>query len=358
VNRRVVLPLAAVALAAGGGATWAVAGADSGATQTESTASAGATATVLRRDLVQHETVSGTLGYADASTLYAQSPGTVTALREPGSVVERGEALYWLDGRPVTLMYGVMPMWRGLDGAAHDGPDVWQLERNLVELGHDPYRRIVIDDDWSSATTAAVKRWQEDIGVAKTGVVELGQLAFLPGSRRIGQLGTTRGALLQPGSEVLETTSTRRVVDVDLDADKRSLVSRGAAVVVELPGGRTVDGTVADVGRVAESRTDPESGEQGDATVPVEIRLAPGAKTRSLDQAPVDVFLEKGRIENVLTVPVSSLLALAEGGFAVEVVEPGGSTRLVRVEPGMFVDGAVQISGKGIEKGMKVVVPS
>jgi hypothetical protein len=54
---------------------------------------------------------------------------------------------------------------------------------------------------------------------------------------------------------------------------------------------------------------------------------------------------------------VTALLSLAEGGFAVEVVGAGGSTRLVRVDPGLFADGSVQISGKGIKKGMKVVVP-
>jgi hypothetical protein len=359
VNGRVVLPLAVVALAtAAGGATWAVAGAESSSAPAESAARPNATATVERRDLVQHEIVTGTLGYAGATTLYAQGAGTVTALRKPGAVVERGEALYWLDGRPVVLLYGSVPAWRHLDASADDGRDIYELERNLVALGYDPDRRMAIDDAWGWATTAAVKRWQDDLGLPKTGAVELGQIAFLPGPRRVGQARTTPGAPLQPGGEVLETTSTRRVVTVDLDADKRALVSKGDRVTVELPDGRPVHGTIASVSRVAESETDPESGQQSDPTIPVEIRLARSAKTGGLDQTPVDVSLERERVKHALTVPVSALLALARGGYAVEVVGAGGVTHLVRVQLGMFADGFVQVSGKEIKQGMKVVVPA
>jgi hypothetical protein len=358
VNRRILLPLAAVALAAvAGGATWAVAGGDSGSSEPTATSSAGATATVERRDLVQQETVDGTLGYSDVETLYAQGTGTVTALRTPGSVVKRGQALYWLDGKPVTLMYGEVPMWRRLDASSEDGRDIRELEWNLVALGYDPDRDIEIDGEWDWATTAAVKRWQEDRGLEETGAVEPGQVVFLPGPRRVGQLVTTVGAPLQPGGEVMETSSAKRLVTVDLDADQQSLVSQGEPTIVELPDGRSIDGTIATVGKVAESQTDPETGEQGDPTIPVEIRLAPGAKSGSLDETPVDVSLEKERAKNALTVPVSALLALAEGGYGVEVVTASGSTRLLRVEPGMYADGIVEISGEGIEEGMKVVVP-
>jgi peptidoglycan hydrolase-like protein with peptidoglycan-binding domain len=359
-NRRILIAVAAVALAAAaGGATWAAGGGDSGSSADEgdTTSSARTTATVERRDLVQHETVDGTLGYGDADTLYAPAMGTVTALREPGSVVERGQALYSLNGKPVTLMYGRVPMWRRMDASSSGGKDIRQLERNLVALGYDPNSAIEIDDEWDSATTAAVKRWQKDRGLPKTGAVEPGQIVFLPGPRRIGQLKTTRGAVLQPGAEIMDTSSTTRVVTVDLDADKQSLVKEGDTVEVELPDGSTVTGRVATVGKVAESEQDPETGEESDPTIPIEIRLSPRAKTGGLDETPVDVALRKDRAENALTVPVSALLALAEGGFAVEVADSNGSTHLVPVEPGLYADGIVEVKGRGLKKGMKVVVP-
>jgi multidrug efflux pump subunit AcrA (membrane-fusion protein) len=258
----------------------------------------------------------------------------------------------------VTLMYGSVPMWRRLGASSGDGQDIRELERNLVALGYDPYRNIEIDDTWDSASTAAVKRWQEDRGLPETGAVELGQIAFLPGARRIAEPKTSPGALLQPGAEVVETTSTNRVVTVDLDADQRSLVSNSDRVIIGLPDGRSIKGTIAKVGNVAESETDARTGEQSDPTIPLEIRLGRGVNTGSLDQTPVDVSLEKERAKDALTVPVSALLALAQGGYAVEVVGTGGLTRLVRVELGMFADGVVQVSGKGLKQGMRVVVPA
>jgi peptidoglycan hydrolase-like protein with peptidoglycan-binding domain len=348
---------AAVALAAAAGGATLASGGDAGSGATDTTTTPRATATVQRRDLVQHEEVDGTLGYADQETLHAQRMGTLTSLHDPGRVVKRGQALYWVDGKPVTLMYGRLPMWRRLDRSAKGGKDIRQLEQNLVALGYDPDGRIKIDDEWGSATSAAVKRWQEDRGLPETGAVELGEIAFLPGARRIGQSKASVGALLQPGSEVVDTSATRRMVSVDIPADEQSLFKKGDKVGVELPDGSSVTGTISDVGKAAESEVDPQTGEQGDATIPVEIRLPARARTGSLDEAPVSVSFQKDRANNVLTVPVSALLALAEGGYAAEVVAADGSTSLVAVRPGMYADDIVAITGKGIKQGMKVVVP-
>ena len=357
-NRRVAIPVAAVALATVAGATaWAVTGVGS-ASGSESADRAGATATVERRNLVQYETVTGTLGYADPRTLSAQGGGTVTALRRPGSVVKRGEALYWRDAKPVTLLYGQVPMWRRLDASATDGADIRQLERNLVALGYDPYGDIEIDDQWDSATTAAVKRRQDDLGLTQTGAIDLGDVVFLPGSRRIGQQKTTVGALLQPGAEVIDTTSTRRIVAIDLDADKQSLVKRRDKVSVELPDGSTIRGRIASVGKVAEVAQSSQDDQDSAPTIEVLVALGRGSKTGAFNEAPVDVSLAKETAKHVLSVPVSALLALAEGGYAVEVVNGDGTTRLVRVDPGMYADSFVAITGRGIKEGMKVVVPA
>jgi hypothetical protein len=359
VNRRVAIPVTAIALAAaGGGAAWALVGQGS-ASGTETTGRPTATATVERRELVQYESVEGTLGYDDGRTLSAQSArGTVTALRPPGDVVERGQALYWVDSKPVTLFYGSVPMWRPLNASSPDGADIRELEQNLVALGYDPYGNVAVDDKWTSATTAAVKRWQDDHDAAKTGAVAPGDIVFLPGPRRIGQLKVTVGAPLQPGAELMDTTSTKRVVTIDLDADKQSLVKSGDRVTVDLPDGSTIHGRIASVGKVAQSTQDPNTGEQGTPTIEVQVTLARGAKTGTFDEAPVDVSLAKETAKNVLTVPVEALLALAEGGYAVEIVNSDGTTRLVRVEPGLYADSFVEITGSGLKNGTKVVVPA
>ena len=97
-------------------------------------------------------------------------------------------------------------------------------------------------------------------------------------------------------------------------------------------------------------------GEPGQsATFAVEIALDDPSIAAGLDEAPVDVRVVSESVEGVLAVPVSALLALAEGGYAVELVE-GETTRLVAVEPGFFADGVVEVTGD-IEAGETVVVP-
>ena len=56
----------------------------------------------------------------------------------------------------------------------------------------------------------------------------------------------------------------------------------------------------------------------------------------------------------MLAVPVRALLALAEGGYAVERVTATG-TELVPVELGAFADGYVQVTGT-VAAGDTVVV--
>ena len=56
--------------------------------------------------------------------------------------------------------------------------------------------------------------------------------------------------------------------------------------------------------------------------------------------------------------PIDALLALAGGGYAVEVAE-GRVHRLEAVSLGLFddADGLVQVSGQGVSAGQRVVVP-
>ena len=87
------------------------------------------------------------------------------------------------------------------------------------------------------------------------------------------------------------------------------------------------------------------------------VKLDKPAGAGSWDQAPVEVSFESSRRTGVLTVPVTALLALAEGGYGVEVVE-GSRTRIVAVKTGMFANGRVEISGAGLKEGLRVAVPA
>jgi peptidoglycan hydrolase-like protein with peptidoglycan-binding domain len=311
------------------------------------------TATVERRDLVDRESVDGTLGYADVSPLRAGAAGTLTAIREPGSVVRRGQSLYDVDDAPAAwLLYGSLPAWRDFNSWMSDGEDVRQLERNLRALGYDPDGEMTVDDEWTWATTAAVERFQDAHGLTEDGSLAQGEVVFRPGPSRIGEVDATVGQAVVPGAQLGELSSTHREVTVDLEADRQALVDTGDSVTVELPDGKVGRGRVSDVGKVA---SQPASEDQ-DPTIEVTIALRGRvARGRGLDQAPVDVGFAVERREDVLAVPVSALLARSGGGLAVEAIDGDGRRRLVPVEPGMYADDYVEVSGSGLREGMRVV---
>lgn len=311
------------------------------------------TTEVTTRDLVERESFEGTLGYASVRTVVNQLQGTVTSLAAEGSTLGRGDVLYRIDAQPITLMYGSEPAYRTLSSSTSDGEDVKQLEWNLVELGYDSGRNVTIDGEWTSATTAAVERWQEATGATEDGSVDLGEVVFLPGARRIGEHLVSIGESVQPGVAVLSAASTSQVVTMAMDASRQDLVAIGDEVMVELPGGDEVGARISEVGAVAESEVS-EEGTTSEPTIAVTVTLTEETSV-TLDQAPVDVNIEKERRDGVTTVPVTALLALAGGGYAVEVPD-GAATKLVAVETGLFADGYVEVSG--VEAGVKVVVPS
>jgi hypothetical protein len=280
--------------------------------------------------------------------------GTLTAMARAGSIVYSGGVLYRLDGDPIVLMYGSTPAYRALKSGVADGADVRELEQNLAALGFDPG---TVDAAFTSTTAAAVSDWQESVGLEQTGTVELGRIVFMPGERRIGAHKASVGTVLGSGAEVLDTSSTKRVVSVPLDATKQSLAHEGARVTVTLPDGGIVRGRISSIGRVAREdssgSSDPNAEKQLVIDVTVELRSKRGIGR--LDEAPVGVGLAEQSRRHVLSVPVNALLARRGGGYGVELA---GSHRIVGVEAGLFAGGYVEVSGSGIREGTRVVVPS
>src|SRR5579875_319392 len=150
-------------------------------------------ATVQRRNLVATDTESGTLSYANQQTVYNRLSGTITWVPQVGRVIRAGHTLFMVNNKPVLLMSGSTPAYRSLTASDVSGPDVYELNRNLVDLGYDP-DGIVIDDEWQSATTAGIDRLQYDLGETETGKLSLGQVVFLPGPQMIQTVDTTVGS--------------------------------------------------------------------------------------------------------------------------------------------------------------------
>jgi hypothetical protein len=140
------------------------------------------------------------------------------------------------------------------------------------------------------------------------------------------------------GGAVMKITGTTQDVRLDVSTERLSLVATGDAVTVLLPDDTTTRGRVTEVGRVARAG---DGG--GDPTVLVVVEL--DAASEVFDEAPVKVLVEKDAARDVLAVPVAALVALAEGGYALERVGAGNTTALVGVELGAMADGIVEVRG-------------
>ncbi|MEV8630933.1 peptidoglycan-binding domain-containing protein [Streptosporangium sp. NPDC051023] len=300
-----------------------------------------AVAEVTKQDLADTTTATGIVGYGRERPLAAAAPGTVTALPAVGSTVRRGGVLLKVDQVPTVLLYGKVPAYRTLRSGVR-GADVRQLEENLRELG---YRGFTVDDVFGRETAQAVRKWQKDIGVKQTGMVELGRVVFQPDAIRVNDQSSGPGTLVHPGSPLLTVTGTEHLVTVRLDESEYQLAKIGAMATVKTPAGEQVQGKVATAQFVVNS-------DRGGTTTEVELTVAIGAI--GYDRAAVDVTLVSEVRKGILTVPVAALLALSEGGYGVELADG----RIVPVRTGLFAGGRVEVSGQGLSVGLKVGMPT
>jgi multidrug efflux system membrane fusion protein len=305
------------------------------------------TAKVTKQTLVDTQNESGKLGHGDSRTLSGRGAGTLTEVPAVGATVQRGQAVYRADNSPVILLYGALPSYRNL-ATGDEGPDVRQLEQNLAAMG---YTGFTVDEKFTASTAGAVKKWQGDLGLTKTGSVESGRVFYAIGAVRVNEHKAEVGDAA--GGAILSYTNTTPVVTVDLDVEDQRLARSGAAVTVKLPDGKTVPATIGMVQTIIQpaSGNTPAETKYRATIVPDDAKAFDG-----LDQMTVTVGFTAGKKENVLAVPVQALLALAEGGYGVQVVQDG-ATRIVAVKLGLFASGKVEVTGEGIAEGVVVGMP-
>ena len=273
--------------------------------------------------------------------------GVYTKLPENGDKVGCGGVLYRVDDKPVVLLCGRVPAYRVLH-TGDAGQDVRQLNRNLHVHG----------DEFTARTETALRELQRRKGVHATGALALGDAVFLSGPVRIAKVTGALGGTARPGALVLNATSDKLHVQVNLDPSQQGEVKQGDRAQITLPGNTPVSGSVERFGRVAQTPAGPDS-KPVDATVPTYIRLDDPAKARGLDRAPVQVDITTEGVESALSVPVTALVGRSGGGFAVEVVRAGGRRELVAVKLGLFDTGGGRVQVEGdVREGDRVAVPS
>jgi hypothetical protein len=323
------------------------------------------TAAVTKGSVAERTQYTGTLGF-DGSYPVAGlgAPGVLTAVARTGSTVRRGGVLYRVADQPTHLLFGAVPAYRDLRPGMAAGPDVKELEANLVALGMDPDHDMTVDDTFTAATAAAVRRWQAGWGVPagrRTGTLPLGSLVFEPGALRVDQVAATTGTRVGPGTTVLSGTSTRQVVTCQVPVAERATILAGDRVEITINGlpGRST-GTVRDVARTAaapnqEGQNQAAPGQGGAGTVTVTIRVALPKAARGLEEAPAGVYITTASHAGVLLVPILALLPRSGGGYQVRLAAGG----FVPVTPGLFdeVSGTVEVDGN-LTPGQLVEVPA
>jgi peptidoglycan hydrolase-like protein with peptidoglycan-binding domain len=341
------------------------------------------TARVEKRTLSALISQGGTLTYrarSDGSpySVINNLHGTYTSLPMLGHVIHQGQALYRVDDAPVVLLYGAAPAYRSLSPGA-SGPDVAELNADLVALGYAGATQLRPRSVFGSATATAVQKLQAALGMRRTGSLGLGQAVFEPVAVRVTSVPVALGGIAQPGETVLQGTSTTRVVQVALEASQQTSMAVGNKVSITLPNNRTTAGVVSAVGAVAtcpaSSGAPPSSSatqgtdscsssgsQSSPPTITVDVTPSDPRATGTWDQAPVQVGITTASVRGALVVPVTALVAQASGGYSVEVVgnTGRGANRLVPVSLGLFddADGLVQVTGPGLAVGQEVVVPS
>ena len=176
----------------------------------------------------------------------------------------------------------------------------------------------------------------------------------------VGSYISDVGSAVTLNSPLYNISSIGIEVVFQVDATDQETVSLGDSVEIELPTDERVPTVITFIDQVV---TQTQAGEFIEVTLEV---LNP-EEIEAYDQAPVKVFVTTEISENVLYVPVNALLALAEGGYALEIYdgeldggtfegESGVDTSYVAVEIGVFTDGFVEVKGN-ISEGQTVVVP-
>jgi len=328
---------------------------DPGAAEADAAASAVAvadrpTAPVVRGDLVEGKKFPGALGYGVQTPLRSAGSGTVTGLPALGDVIGLDGVLYSVDEHPVRALHGTVPLWRTLESGLR-GADVAQLKDALRALGYD----VADDDVFDARTRAAVVRWQKDRGLERTGTLTASDIAFVPGDIRVGEL---KGRVGDPAGEVLYGwTSTSLVASAKVSPGDLVRFPGGGAVQVRLPDGTTVPGTVQSIGE-APGDDDGGSGGSGsdDGKTTVVVQLDAPLPEGTSTTAAIDLVVDGEKREGVLSLPVTALLAGADG-YVVEK-KTGSTVERVPVELGFFAQGRVEVLGDALAEGDEVVVPS
>jgi hypothetical protein len=237
----------------------------------------------------------------------------------------------------------------------HDNADQAAIRAAEIAINVAIAQRALLDDPPDTrAEQAALAAARTDRDVAKRQLADsqldtLDPAAVLIVPSAPIRLDTITLKVGDPTDEpVARWTGTVLTARADISESQRTMVEEGQAVTIKLADSQEVVGTVEEVTAAHE---DPDTG----SIIPARViaTIEDQATVAAIGPSAVSISLVEPSAEQSLVVPVTALLALAEGGYAVER-EAGG---LVGVEVGVVTDTRAQIFSDALEAGEKVLVP-
>jgi peptidoglycan hydrolase-like protein with peptidoglycan-binding domain len=305
---------------------------------------------VQRGNLTVKTTAGGTLGGTPAPLAFtAQTAGVVTELPPVGSTIIQGQVLYRLDNEPVVLLYGSTPIYRPFTPGMPAGPDVVELEQDLINLGFGQPYGLTANGDFNFADEQAVRAFNEAEGLPSGDSISEGSVLFEPGPVFVAAVNAGLGQAIATGGSVVTLDLGAPSVAVQLPSGQAAGIEPGTQASVRLSAPSTVlPGTVTSVA----------AGSGGNIAITLHLTNPPA--DLSLAAQSVFVVFDVQVLHNVYVVPIAALVATIEGGYAVQERLPGGRTRYVGVTVGAIdnLDSLAQVSGAGLYAGMPIETAS
>ncbi|MFT3889159.1 MAG: peptidoglycan-binding domain-containing protein [Arachnia sp.] len=272
--------------------------------------------------------------------------GVITQVR-PSGEVDVGDTLYTVGGVPVRAVKGSVPFYREL-GYDMTGPDVQQLEDALVKLK----RLSTADGYYGTATTAAVRQWQKDLGLPRTGRIALGELVAiptLPSSIVMDTEIASPGLVLSGGEKIAQGTVGEPSFILKLSQGQARLVPESAVLTMTYQGH---DWEAIIVGA--------ESTDTGDTIFHLSAPTGGIVCGKECDVVAADkdiYILSKVEVVPPATgpaVPVAAITTKADGSASILVVDASGTRTPRTVEVIASQDGVAIV--KGVDPGDRVQV--
>ncbi|MBM2619445.1 hypothetical protein JIG36_28215 [Actinoplanes sp. LDG1-06] len=322
-------------------------------------------------------TLTGTVAAADGSQMITKSSASGRTLRE-------GDVLLEINGRPVFVLEGKVPMYRTLTRGS-EGDDVRQVRAALRRLV--PKRRLAASGAVNDSVLNAVRALYKEAGYAaveptteqRTRLRELeravtgaegqaledarvdladyrktygvsipsGEIVFLP-QLPVRVTAVTAQAGTSPSGPVATVADPALVVNATVATEDAELLRTGLTATLRDENGGESAATVTAI-RSA-----------GDEGTPIVLTPKDRARAAALTGRSVQVSIEVGRTGGeVLAVPVAAVFTASDGQARVTVADATGARRDVPVEPGLAAGGDVEVTpvgGAALEEGDRVVV--